>query len=168
MFEPLIRAEPVPTAPVLHPGVTIRLAPPMVRYSLRARSAPAVAQFLGVTVPDKIGTTAGGLACLGPDEWLYRAAGGPLVRPDAGSMVAVTDISERAVCVIVEGRRAARVLMSGCPLDLDGFAVGRATRTIYESVEIILIREADDCFHVEVWPSFAPWLWMALTTAASH
>ncbi len=168
MSEPLIRVEPVPTARLLRPGVTIRLAPPMVRYSLRARYVPAVAQLLGVTVPDRIGTTAGRLACLGPDEWLYRAPGGALVGPDAGSMVAVTDISERAVCLIVEGPHAARLLMSGCPLDLDDFAVGRATRTIYESVEIILIREAEDCFHVEVWPSFAPWLWIALAIASRH
>jgi sarcosine oxidase, subunit gamma len=82
--------------------------------------------------------------------------------------LAVTDVSERAVCLIVEGARAAEVLMSGCPLDLELFAAGRATRTVYETVEIILIREADDCFHVEVWRSFAPWLWTALTTAATH
>jgi sarcosine oxidase subunit gamma len=58
--------------------------------------------------------------------------------------------------------------MSGCPLDLDRFVVGRATRTIYETVEIILIRETEDRFHVEVWRSFASWLWTALTTTASH
>jgi sarcosine oxidase, subunit gamma len=58
--------------------------------------------------------------------------------------------------------------MSGCPQDLDLFAVGKASRTIYETVEIILIREAKDRFHVEVWRSFAPWLWTALTEAATH
>jgi sarcosine oxidase subunit gamma len=85
-----------------------------------------------------------------------------------GLALAVTDISERAICLIVEGPHAAQTLMSGCPLDLDSFAVGRATRTIYETVEITLIREAEDRFHVEVWRSFAPWLWTALTTAAGH
>jgi sarcosine oxidase subunit gamma len=52
--------------------------------------------------------------------------------------------------------------------DLDRFAVGRATRTIFETVEVILIREDADRFQVEVWRSFADWLWTALTTAASH
>ena len=51
---------------------------------------------------------------------------------------------------------------------LELFAVGKASRTIYETVEIILTREAGDRFHIEVWRSFAPWLWTALTTAAGH
>ena len=86
----------------------------------------------------------------------------------AGLPVAITDISERAICLVLEGPRAAELLMTGCPLDLDNFAVGRATRTIYETVEIIIIREGEDRFHVEVWRSFAAWLWTAFTAAASH
>jgi sarcosine oxidase, subunit gamma len=58
--------------------------------------------------------------------------------------------------------------MSGCPQDLDRFAVGKASRTIFETVEIILIREDEHQFHIEVWRSFASWLWTALTEAASH
>jgi len=58
--------------------------------------------------------------------------------------------------------------MAGCPLDLNQFAVGRATRTIYETVEIIILREAEDRFHVEVWRSFSEWLWTAMTTVARH
>jgi sarcosine oxidase subunit gamma len=57
--------------------------------------------------------------------------------------------------------------MAGCPLDLDGFATGRATRTIFETVEIILLRKDKVLFEVEVWRSFAPWLKAALE-AASH
>jgi sarcosine oxidase gamma subunit len=30
------------------------------------------------------------------------------------------------------------------------------------------MRDAEDRFHVEVWRSFAAWLWMAMTTAARH
>jgi sarcosine oxidase subunit gamma len=58
--------------------------------------------------------------------------------------------------------------MSGCPLDLSQFSVGRVARTMYETVEIILIRDAEDRFHVEVWRSFSAWLWMAMTMAARH
>lgn len=168
MSKPLIRCEPVPTTAFIAKGMVISLAPPMARYSLRARSAVSVGALLGVEAPTRIGDMAGGLACLGPDEWLLRTAPEtPLVAIDT-LPVAVTDISERAICLIVEGRRAAELLGSGCPLDLDHFAVGRATRTIFETVEIIVIREAMDRFHVEVWRSFAPWLWTALTTAAGH
>jgi sarcosine oxidase subunit gamma len=168
MSDALNRTEPVPAMPFVATGVTISLAAPMKRYSLRARSAQALETLLNVKVPKKIGGTEGSIACLGPDEWLLRANSDRTMPTGAGLPVAITDISERSICLIVEGPRAAEVIMSGCPLDLDNFAVGRATRNIFETVEIILSREADDHFHIEVWRSFAPWLWTALTTAASH
>ena len=168
MSDPLIRTEPVPAAPFVASSVTISLAPAMARYSLRARQAQALETLLKTKVPDKIGATMGGIACLGPDEWLMRGPVDTFVSTGEGSAIAVTDVSERSVCFNVEGPRAAEVLMSGCSLDLDLFATGRASRTLYETVEIILIRESDDCFQVEVWRSFAPWLWNAITLAASH
>jgi sarcosine oxidase, subunit gamma len=168
MSEVLTRAEPVPTTPFVAAGVTISLAPPMARYSVRARQPQALETLLGVKVPKKIGGTEGGIACLGPDEWLMRAPVGTSVPIGAGLAVAVIDVSERSICLIVEGAQAARIIMSGCPQDLDTFPVGKASRTIYATVEIILIREAEERFHVEVWRSFASWLWTALTQAASH
>jgi sarcosine oxidase, subunit gamma len=168
MSEVLTRAEPAPTTPFVADGVTISLAPPMARFSLRARQGQALETLLGVKVPKKIGATEGSIVCLGPDEWLMRAPAGTNIPMGAGLAIAVTDVSERSVCLIVEGPKAAQVIMSGCPQDLDHFPVGKASRTLYETVEIILIREAEDRFHVEVWRSFASWLWTALTEAASH
>lgn len=168
MSDPLLRTDPVRGEPFVGKGVKISLAPPMARYSLRARQASALETLLKVKVPKKIGATEGSIACLGPDEWLMRAQAGTAIPTGEGLPIAITDISERAVCLVVEGTRSAEIMMSGCPLDLDTFAVGRATRTIYEIVEIILISEAQDRFHIEVWRSFAPWLWTALTKAASH
>jgi sarcosine oxidase subunit gamma len=140
----------------------------MARYSLRARQGQALETLLGAKMPKKIGAIEGGIACLGPDEWLLRAAEGTIIPMGTALPVAVTDVSERAICLIVEGPRSANILASGCPLDLDNFPAGRATRTIFETVEIILIRDAEDRFQVEIWRSFASWLWTALTTAASH
>lgn len=168
MFDVLSRNEPVPAMPFVAKGVTISLAAPMKRYALRARSAQALETLFDVKVPRKIGATDGNIACLGPDEWLLRIAEGTAVPTGAGVPVAITDISERSICFVVEGPRAAEVLMAGCPLDLYQFAVGRATRTIFETVEITLIREDDNRFNVEVWRSFGPWLGAALTTASSH
>lgn len=168
MSETLTRAEPVPTTPFAAQDVTISLAPPLARYSLRARQGQALETLLGVKVPKKIGATQGGVACLGPDEWLLRTEAGTRISTGEGLPVSVTDVSERSICLIVEGPGAAQLLMTGCPLDLDHFAAGRATRTIFETVEIILIRETEERFHVEVWRSFASWLWTALTTAVSH
>ena len=164
----MLDRDPIPAQPFTGNGVMISLAPPMARYSLRARQAQALETVLGVKIPKKIGSTAGGIACLGPDEWLMRAPTGAQIPSGQGLPVAITDVSERSLCLIVEGPRAAKLLMSGCPQDLDRFAVGKASRTIYESVEIILIRQADDRFHVEVWRSFSAWLWTAFTTAANH
>ena len=168
MSDALTRHEPVPATPFVAAGVTISLAAPMKRYSLRARSAQALETLFNLKVPKKIGATEGSFACLGPDEWLLRAETDTAMPTSAGLPVAITDISERSVCLIIEGPRASELLLSGCPLDLDNFAVGRATRTIYETVEIIIIRDTEDRFQVEVWRSFAAWLWTVLTTAASH
>ena len=168
MSDVLTRTEPVPTVPVIVDGVAISLAPPMARYSMRARQGQALETLLGVKVPKKIGETEVGLTCLGPDEWLMRAEVDTSIPTGAGLPVAITNVSERSVCLVVEGSRAAAIIMSGCPQDLDQFAVGKASRTIFETVEIILIREAEERFHLEVWRSFAPWLWTALVEAASH
>ena len=168
MSDALFRNEPVASTPYVADGVSISLAEPLKRYSLRARTAEALETLLNVKVPQKIGATEGGIACLGPDEWLLRTATDTAMATGAGVPVAITDISERSICLVLEGPRAAELLMTGCPLDLDNFAVGRAARTIYETVEIIIIREGEDRFHVEVWRSFAAWLWTAFTAAASH
>ena len=168
MSELLPRTEPVPSMPYVASGVTIAIAPPMARYSLRARQAQALETIVNAKVPKSIGATEGGIACLGPNEWLLRAEAGVAIPMGTGLAVAITNVSERSVCLIVEGARAAEILMTGCPLDLSRFAVGSATRTIYETVEIIIICEAEDRFHIEVWCSFAAWLWTALTTAARH
>ena len=168
MSDALARSEPVLAEPFVGEGVTIALAQPLARFSLRARQAQALETVLGTKLPKRIGETEGGVACLGPDEWLLRAPVGTTLPTGAGLPVAITEISDRSVCLLVEGPRAAEVLSAGCPLDLDRFAVGRATRTVFEAVEIIVLRTGDDRFEVEVWRSFAPWLKTALETAATQ
>lgn len=168
MSDALARTEPVLAEPFVGDGVTIALAPPMARFSLRAHQAQALETVLGIKLPKRIGENEAGISCLGPDEWLLRAPAESTLSTGAGLPVAITEISERSVCLIVEGVRAADVLAAGCPLDLDRFAVGRATRTVFETVEIVLLRTGEDRFEVEVWRSFAPWLRTALETAAGQ
>ena len=168
MTDVLIRNEPVPETPYLAAGVTISLAGPMQRYALRARRAEDLETVLKAPLPRHIGASEGGIACLGPDEWYLRTKAGAAIPTASGLPVAITDISDRSICLVLEGPRAAEILMSGCPLDLNKFAVGQVTRTIYETVEVIIIREAEDRFHVELWRSFAAWFWIAMTTAARH
>lgn len=168
MSDLLLRGEPIELAAFTADGVTIALASPMARYSLRARERSALEKMIGVALPEKIGTTEVSAVCLGPDEWLVRMPLGALLAPGDGIAVSVTEVSERSICIAVTGPHAAQVIAAGCPLDLDKFAVGRATRTIFETVEIILLRTGDERFEVEVWRSFAPWLRSAFEAAATQ
>lgn len=168
MADLALRTAPAPADPAEFSGVTIALAPPLARWSLRASDPKTLASVVGHEVPTQIGGTLGGMACLGPDEWMLRLPEGASIPMGEGLPLCVVDISERAVTLHLEGDRAIDVLSSGCPRDLSKFPVGYATRTIYETVEIVLIRESEVLWSVDVWRSFAPWLWTALTTAASH
>jgi sarcosine oxidase subunit gamma len=101
---------------------------------------------------------------LGPDELLLLLPEGEipvLVLPKPYSLV---DISHRQVGILLEGPEAADMLNAGCPLDLDeaAFPVGMATRTLFMKADIVLWRVAPQKFHVEVWRSFAPYVWSLL------
>ena len=162
MAEALTRIEPVPTEALSLAGGTMTLVPAAKRYSLRGTAADLQA-FVPVKLPAKIGdvsdSEAGLAVMLGPDEWLLIGA---VTDDSAGQAVSITEITERQIGIAVDGPRASELLMSGCPLDLERMAAGRGTRTIYETVEIVVIKRSDTRFHVEVWRSFAPWLWAAL------
>ena len=156
----------MPTEAFAFTGGSMALALAEKRYSLRGEVA-ALQALTAVPLPKKIGDVsdqAEGIAImLGPDEWLLIGA----VKGDgAGQPVSITEITERQIGITLKGPRAAEILTSGCPLDLERMAVGRGTRTIYETVEIVVIKRGAEQFHIEVWRSFAPWLWAALVAAA--
>lgn len=168
MADVATRTAPVPAEPALFEGVSIALGVPLARWSLRARDAGALAGAVGYKVPGKIGATEGPMACLGPDEWLLRLPAGSTLPSSEGLPLSVVDISERAITLVLEGPRAIEVLQSGAPRDLSKIAVGEARRTIYETVEVVLIREGEGRWALDVWRSFAPWLHEALLSAARH
>ena len=142
--------------------VTLSPAAPQARWSLRAKDNAALASTIGRALPDRIGTHAGGIARLGPDEWY---AMGVTLASVAGQPLSMVDVSARAVGFTLTGPGAVAALTRGCPLDLAKFTPGRATRTVFETVEVQIWMIAPDQFHVEVWRSFAPWLWHALAEA---
>ena len=106
-------------------------------------------------------------ARLGPDEYYARLPVDTSLADGAGQSVSVVDVSARAFSIVLEGAHAVEVLCAGCPLDLAGWPVGRTSRTIFEAVEIIVTREAEARWHVEIWRGFAPWLWAVLSAAAA-
>lgn len=153
------------TEPVQGSGVRLSLADGKVRYSMRARDPKVLEGVLEREIPRKIGDTDAGIACLGPDEWYAILPEGTALPRGEGLPMSVVAISSRALGLVLEGPGALAVLSRGCPLDLAKLGVGRATRTVFETVEIIVWREAEDRWHVEVWRSFATWLWNAFLAA---
>jgi sarcosine oxidase, subunit gamma len=153
------------TGPVEGTGVRLSLATDLVRYSMRARDPAVLEGVLGRSLPRRIGDTDAGIACLGPDEWYVILPDNFDLPRGGGLPVSVVDVSSRALGFVLEGPGALSVLASGCPLDLARMGVGRATRTVFETVEIVVWRESDERWHVEVWRSFATWLWHAFVAA---
>ncbi len=151
--------------PVAGAGVTLSHAGPPARYSLRARDAKVLSDVIGRALPGKIGDQTDGVICLGPDEFYAILPEGTVLPRGEGLAVSVTDVSSRALGLVLEGPAAISVLASGCPLDLASMKVGRATRTVFETVEIVVWRESEERWHVEVWRSFATWLWNAFVAA---
>ena len=156
----------LPTGPVLFDGLRLSLRPAGSRYSLRAREADVLAGVLGRALPQKIGDSLYGLARLGPDEWYASLPAGEILPTGAGLPVSVVDVSSRAVGILVEGQRAQEVVSCGCPLDLARVGVGQVRRTLFETVEVLMWRESETRIRLDVWRSFAPWLFNALVACA--
>ncbi|WP_298282408.1 sarcosine oxidase subunit gamma [Acidocella sp.] len=145
------------------------------RFSLRlppaSRQPAALALGLDLEANINRAAVSGGRAALrlGPDEWLLllpeaEAPAAALAGALPGGLYALTEISHRQTAIVLEGGAAADRLNAGCPLDLDlaAFPVGMATRTLFFKAEIVLWRQSETCFHLEVWRSFAPYVWELL------
>ena len=151
-------------------GVTLAVASPMTRLAVRGEAHPAnvALSFDFPTEPNRAASQDGRHALwLGPDEWLFLAAGENPDVPSGEGFTAV-DVSHRNVAFHVEGARARETLEAGCPRDLRdaSFPVGACARTLVGKAEVIVWREAEHKYHVEVWRSFAPYLWDFLKLAA--
>jgi sarcosine oxidase subunit gamma len=159
------------------PAVTataeLRLLPPAARFILRAdaRAIRAAGAAIGIDVQQVPcrASQGGGRAALwlGPDEYLLlapeaeaRALARALEQALQGEPHSLVDVSHRQTGLEMSGPRAADILNSGCPLDLDvsAFAVGMCTRTVFAKAEIVLWRIAADVFRLEVWRSFTDYV----------
>jgi sarcosine oxidase subunit gamma len=117
------------------------------------------------------------LLWLGPDERLLLAPGDQrqslstaIEAASASHPHSLVDVSYRQLGLEVQGPTAVRLLSAQCPLELTAaaFPVGMCTRTIYAKTEIVLWRTAPECFHIEVWRSFAPYLVTLLGNVAKE
>jgi sarcosine oxidase, subunit gamma len=161
--------------------VRLTLLPEAARFSLRIDpgSLKAASKALGFTLPTKIGTRAASgtrsALCLGPDEWEILASEDERADIDAAFAAiyattphSLTDISDREITIAIEGEKAAELLSVGCPIDLDGLATGDGKRTVFDSAQVVLYRDAPDSFRMQVWRSFLPHVWELLNIANSE
>lgn len=151
----------------------LALAAVSARLVLRA-SAEVAGRLLmvaGLEAPDGINrasrTQAAAALRIGPDEWLVLIESGTsgafatLMSAAAGhEAYALVDVSERATGLEISGPRVEDVLAAGCPLPLAiaAFPIGRATRTLLGKAEVVIWRQAEEQFHIEVARSFVPYL----------
>jgi sarcosine oxidase subunit gamma len=162
-------------------GVTFTPLAPEARFSFRCREAgiEAAGAAFGVALPRVVGGTASAngrtAIWLGPDEWLFLAplAETGAVKESIESGLAdqphsLVEISHRQTAFEVAGPAAATVLAHGSPLDLGNkaFPIGFATRSVFLKTELILWRTGADSYRIEIWRSFADYLWGVLEQAA--
>ncbi len=158
-------------------GATITALAPTTRIALRTANPAAAGNSLGVALPPRIGDRSAHAArtalCLGPDEWLIEAPeteGAALATSLADLAtrmpLSAVEVSDREITLALEGPAVLDLLSTGCPLDLARLPVGNGTRTIFDSVQVILTRAAEDRFHLTVWRSFGPHVRSLLEIAA--
>ena len=143
------------------PGVTVTELQPTTRISLRLADPAA----LGFGLPEQVGTRSiegsRTALCLGPDEWLVEvpeAGRDGLLATLAGTTVPMSavEVSDREITFALEGPAVLALLATGCPRDLARMPVGSGARTVFDTVQVVLTREAEDRFHLTVWRSFVP------------
>ncbi|TNC52369.1 sarcosine oxidase subunit gamma [Rubellimicrobium rubrum] len=148
------------------PAITVETLPLAARFSLRLRPEhrEEAKAALGLPLPDRIGRTATEGArralCLGPDEWQIDA---PEAEADAirralprGLAHALVEVTDREVTFRLQGPAVLDLLAVGIARDVSRMEVGRGTRTVFDGVQAVLVREAEDRFTLAVWRSFSP------------
>lgn len=149
--------------------VLITPLPGAVRLSVRCGHAhlPEMESRLSAAFPQAIRQVAGTpqrfVSCLGPDEWVFSAPTTefPDVRRKIRQLTestpcSVTDISSRELSYRLDGPAAAALLNSGCPANLRDMPAPSAARTVFEGVQVSLVKWSEDAFRLDVWRSFAP------------
>lgn len=155
--------------------VTVLPVEDCARFILRINphDLPAASEIWGADLPASIGgqvSTSGRIAtCIGPDEWYLIA---PLADQEsieagfAGLYVTIIHslvyVGHREVGIAVEGPEAVLALQSCIAFDVGAMPVGTGCRTIIDKAQIILLRDAEDRFRIEVWHSFADHVWHLL------
>ena len=157
-------------------AASVSVAEPCGRLSLRARGdLKPFASKLGAPLPGRIGERAVAddvqVICLGPDEWMIHAPADQIPEIEAAFQSlyerhphSLVDVSGREVSFTIDGPRAAELLSVGCPRDLGRFKPSEGRRTVFDGVTVILWCDSETTFRMDVWHSFAPYVFHLLET----
>ncbi|MEZ2128661.1 MULTISPECIES: sarcosine oxidase subunit gamma family protein [unclassified Sinorhizobium] len=171
---------PIPGILVETKAARVSVLPGQGRLSLRARGdLKALNAALGLTLPNLIGrrATAAEIEAirLGPDEWTIVSSAERVARLIAACTAvykshphSLVDISGREVTLLIEGPMAAELLTLGCPRDIETIRVGEGRRTVFDGATVVLWRDAEDRFRMDIWNSFAPHLGHLLATGCKE
>lgn len=162
------------------PQVSLAVRPDAAKLLFRGRPASigAAGEAFGVELPQTANrfSEAGVRKAywLGPDEWLLEAIGedpfelfSMVTEKLASHSCSLVDVSHRSDAMEIRGPMSEYVLNHGCPLDLSerAFPIGMCTRTILGKSPIVLSRTEREVFHLDVWRSFSPYVWLLLDEA---
>ena len=155
--------------------VTIRPVEDCARFMLRIdpQDLAAASKVWGAGLPPTIGGLVSGsgrvATCIGPDEWYLIA---PLPEQAAiesafaalyaATIHSLVDVGQRDVGIAVEGPDAALALQASIAFEIATMPIGSGCRTLIDRAQIILLREGQDRFRIEVWNSFADHVWHLL------
>ncbi len=142
-------------------GVTIAELQPTTRISLRLADPAASGIGLPVQVGSRSVDGTRTALCLAPDEWLVEvpeAGRDGLLAALAGTTfpMSAVEVSDREITLALEGPGVLDLVATGCPRDLARMPVGSGARTVFDTAQVVLTREAEDRFHLTVWRSFLP------------
>jgi sarcosine oxidase subunit gamma len=157
-------------------SVTIAELAPTLRIAFRV-AEPAAGIAIGLALPSRVGARAvageRSALCLGPDEWLLEAPsseaeafGATLAELGARMPMSAVEVSDREITYALEGPAVLDLLATGCPRNLAEMPIGSGARTVFDTAQVVLTREAEDSFRLTVWRSFAPHVRALLDIAA--
>lgn len=148
------------------------------RFNLRvaADNVRAISQALGFDLPVSIGAKAQNVRldalCLGPDEWVLHCddSDRSTIAADLAKIYdqaphSLVDVSDRESSILAMGEGASALVSTGCPIDLRDMPVGSGKRTIFDCAQIVLHRDGEEHFRIEVARSFAEHVWGLLNIA---
>lgn len=151
------------------------------KFSLRCKEPmrAALGQAVGPDLPGKVGGAAQSgtrrVICIGPDEWMIHcneAEREDIIRACADvydtACHSLTDVSFRDVGVSVSGPESATLLSLFCARDFSKIAVGGGVRTLFDTVQVLLIRNTAQDYHLYAWRSFYPYLRRLLQVGESE